>query len=219
MSVPEFNTSILRKPESLMKQINDTPGDMADACRILLTSSASNDYLEKIAVESIGARHLSAKLGADGIMHDNKEVEAKPRKSKTPNTSAGGVINDDTPMKLKKSYESDQFIVFLNANKESRVNWAVVTHMKYWNNVRYAKIVSRLKLNEKNWTWPLTKLPDDPAACLADLVSRHVKDTYVRSSPINLSMLEDIPADDRRIWIHPDLPKKSLPKILQKLFF
>uniref|UniRef100_A0A6C0AJJ4 Uncharacterized protein n=1 Tax=viral metagenome TaxID=1070528 RepID=A0A6C0AJJ4_9ZZZZ len=221
MLVPSFTAPLLRRPETLLQLITETPGDMADAALMMLTSSATNDYLEKIGAEAIGARHLSAKLGADGVMPDGTEVEIKPRKSKTPNATSCGVVNDDTPMKLKKSVESDPLLVVINATPESRINWAVVTRFKYWNNARYAKIVKNLGITASDgWTWSLAELPSEPSeitACLNDLVSRHQPQRYVRSSDLHLSVLLGIPREDRNIWVHPDVARGSLPKVIQQL--
>uniref|UniRef100_A0A6C0K948 Uncharacterized protein n=1 Tax=viral metagenome TaxID=1070528 RepID=A0A6C0K948_9ZZZZ len=221
MSIPSFIAPLLRRPEALLQQIAENPGDMADAALMMITSSATNDYLEKIGAEAIGARHLSAKLGADGMMPDGTEVEIKPRKSKTPNATSCGVVNDDTPMKLKKSVESDPLLVVINATTESRVNWAVVTRFKYWNNARYAKIVKNLGITASDgWKWSLAELPYEPtdlASCLTDLNARHAAHRYVRSSDLHLSVLLKIPHEERNIWVHPDVPHKSLPKVIQQL--
>lgn len=221
MSVPSFIAPLLRRPETLLQLIAENPGDMADAALMMITSSATNDYLEKIGTEAIGARHLSAKLGADGVMPDGTEVETKPRKSKTPNTTSAGVVNDDTPMKLKKSVESDPLLVIINATPESRINWAVVTRFKYWNNARYAKIVKNLQITASDgWKWSLAELPYEPAevaACLTDLNARHTAHRYVRSSDLHLSVLLKVPYEDRNIWVHPDVPHNSLPKVIQQL--
>jgi hypothetical protein len=221
MSVPSFIAPLLRRPETLLQLIAENPGDMADAALMMITSSATNDYLEKIGAEAIGARHLSAKLGADGVMPDGTEVEIKPRKSKTPNATSCGVVNDDTPMKLKKSVESDPLLVVINATPESRINWAVVTRFKYWNNARYAKIVKNLQITASDgWKWSLAELPYDSAelsACLADLNARHTAHRYVRSSDLHLSVLLKVPYEDRNIWVHPDVPHNSLPKVIQQL--
>ena len=221
MSVPHFIPPFLHRPETLMEMIVSTPGDMADAALMLLTSSATNDFLEKVGAEAIGARHLSAKLGADGIMPDGTEVEVKPRKSKTPNATSCGVVNDDTPMKLKKTVETNPLIVVINATPESRVNWAVVTRFKYWNNARYAKIVKNLGITASDgWKWSLAELPHEPAelaACLTDLNARHETHRYVRSSDLHLSVLLKIPYEERNIWVHPDVPRNSLPKVIQQL--
>lgn len=223
MPVPSFNTEILRRPEALMQliQTHSVTGsafkNMADAAYMMITSSATNDYLEKIGAEAVGARHLSAKLGMDAIMPDGVEIEIKPKKGSTPNATSGGVINDDTPMKLKKASESYQLVVFINATKESKVNWAVVAPFKYWNNTRYANIVKKLGLNESNWSWPLTELPEDPSACLTELLTKHRKGVYVRSSNLHLSVLKNIPVEERNVWVHPELDVKKLPKMIKEI--
>jgi len=221
MSVPHFINHILRRPETLLQQIAENPGDMADSALMMITSSATNDYLEKIGAEAVGARHLPAKLGADGVMPDGTEVEIKPRKSKTPNVTSCGVVNDDTPMKLKKTVESNPLLVVINATPESRINWAVVTRFKYWNNARYAKIVKNLGITASDgWKWSLAELPyeaTDVSACLDELVTRHRSHHYVRSSDLHLSILLKIPHEEREIWVHPDVARESLPKVLQQL--
>lgn len=220
MSVPSFVGPLLRRPEALLTLIAENPGDMADAARMMLTSSATNDYLEKIGAEAIGARHLPAKLGADGVMPDGTEVEIKPRKSKTPNATSCGVMNDDTPMKLKKTVESNPLLVILNATPESRVNWAVVTRFKYWNNARYTKITKNLGLTASDWRWSLAEIPASPeeaSQCLDDLVARHQQKKYVRSSDLHLSVLLTIPREELNIWVHPDVLPKTLPKVIQQL--
>jgi hypothetical protein len=219
-----FLENVLRRPEELKKKIqiisNDEKYrefiDVANLAKMCLESSATNDYLEKIAIESIGARHLTAKLGPDGDLN-NMGVEAKPCK-KSPGVKNVGVINDDTPMKLVATSEKYHWLVILNATKEGdRVNWALVAPYSYWEGPRFKEIVKKLKLTEDpTWKWG-DKLPndkDEKKQCFAELLTKHKEGYYVRSSNLSLDILPSIPKDQIRFWKHPDLPKKKLNKNL-----
>lgn len=219
----KFNASILRKPEMAKKQIQSLRNlhpefaDVADIAEICLKSSATNDYLEKIGAEAIGAVHTDAKLGGDGKL-DSFDIEVKPKKA-SPGIASIGCINDDTPMKLLKTHKTFSYIVFLNAPDDAgRINYALCVSYKYFEAARYKKIVQRLKLNADNWKWGDT-LPTNPVQrlkCLEELVKMHQKETYVRSSPLSLNVVKDIPKEEVLFWKHPDLEKKKLHKILQE---
>jgi hypothetical protein len=211
-----IHDSILRRPEVLRSQIRAARAagltELAEAMEVLMPSKASNDYLEKLAVESIGAVCSGKKLGADGFFASGGGVEAKPHKGKS-TSSSGGCINDDSPMKLKRDFHDIQTIVFLNASDEGdRVNWEVVAPYHYWTGVRFLGICKRLGIVR---SWPSAR--EDQIAALDELVTQHKKDTYVRSNPLSLSILADIPVSEISMWIHPDLPDKALPKILKTL--
>jgi hypothetical protein len=227
MSTPTFNTAILRRPEFVSKQIKEllteADGrykDVAELAQMAINSAATNDYLEKIAIEAIGGTHSSAKLGPDGYI-GGRGIEAKPHKG-TPGEKAGGVINDDTPMKLKKDLEEIDWIVFLNANRSGdRVNFAVLAPFDTWANSRYMQIVKHLELTPPSWKWSQTELPQDPAErkkCIDDLVSHHKPKHYVRSNPLSLELLCNVPKEKRSVWIHPDLTQDHLHKCIRELF-
>ena len=227
MTTPTFNESILRLPEEVLQkilQLETNPlfsecREVAAVARLCLGSSATNDYLEKIGAESIGAKHLSDKLGADGDLH-GEGVEVKPFK-KSPGCKDVAVINDDTPMKLLKSHKHEKWLVLLCANKNgTQVNYAVCAPFWYWENSRYSQILKRLNLTkESGWNWDIT-LPQDESqrlACLTELVTKHESKMYVRSSPLSLDILQGIPRNEISFWVHPELPKKKLHPTLQKL--
>ena len=226
LRIPEFDEEILRRPEGLCSKISDMLRqdslkeyhDVAKVAKICLESSATNDYLEMIAVESIGGKHFTEKLGPDGEL-DGKGIEAKPKKGSS-TSDTGGVVNDDSPMKLLKTHSEYGLLVFLNATKKcTRVNWACVAPYHYWEQSRFEKIIKRLELSGKSeWKWG-SVLPADISErkrCLEDLVNFHKKDTYVRSNTLKLSILESIPDGEIAIWKHPDLKWKELPKVLRK---
>lgn len=223
MSVaPKFDVATLRKPEALeslcakLKSREDLKEfhEIVDIAMMALNSSATNDYLEKIGAESIGAVHLTSKLGPDGRDSDGKGVEVKPSKG-----TFRAVINDDSPMKLLETHKSYSWLVLLNANKQgTRVNWIVVAPYSYWEQERFAGIVKRLDLTKNpEWKWGST-LPQDPETktrCLTDLVNFHKELTYVRSNPLRLTVLADIPAEKKQVWIHPEAPKSCIPPALR----
>ena len=226
LRIPEFDEEILRRPEGLCSKISDMLRqdslkeyhDVAKVAKICLESSATNDYLEMIAVESIGGKHFTEKLGPDGEL-DGKGIEAKPKKGSS-TSDTGGVVNDDSPMKLLKTHSEYGLLVFLNATKKcTRVNWACVAPYHYWEQSRFEKIIKRLELSGKSeWKWG-SVLPADISErkrCLEDLVNFHKKDTYVRANTLKLSILESIPDGEIAIWKHPDLKWKELPKVLRK---
>jgi len=229
-SMPQFNEEVLRRPEALASNIQkllDNEGmkefhDIAEVARICIQSSATNDYLEKIAMESIGARHLTDKLGPDGESSWNEQrkgVEAKPKKGSS-TSDTGGVVNDDSPMKLLCTHMTYGLLTFLNANKEgTRVNWAVVAPYHYWEQPRFTEIIKHLGISTNNeWKWG-DILPADLSErkkCLEDLVKFHKKKHYVRSSPLKLSVLDSIPDNEVVIWKHPDITWKQVPNALRK---
>jgi hypothetical protein len=226
MSTPIFLDSILRKPESLDSMIKLIESDdqykevkdVAVLARMCLSSSATNDYLEKIGAESIGANHLPSKLGADGDLHGDG-VEVKPYK-KSPGTKSGPVINDDTPMKLLKSHETEKWLVFLCATKPgTQILYAVCAPYRYWEDDRYKAIYKKLHLeNDTEWKWG-SSLPTDIKErrnCLKDLISKHKEGTYVRSSQLSLDILRSIPKTEVSFWKHPTLPTKKLHPILRE---
>lgn len=226
MKMPQFNDEILRRPESLAAKIQkllDNEAlkefhDVALVAKIALESSATNDYLEKTAMESIGAIHLTDKLGPDGEL-DGKGVEAKPKKGSTKSDTAG-VVNDDTPSKLLTTHTSYGTITFLNANKEgTQVNWAVTAPYHHWEQSRFTEIINHLGVcANSEWKWGEI-LPVDLSErkkCLEDLINYHKKKQYVRSSPLKLSVLASIPDKEVVIWKHPDVTWKQLPVALQK---
>lgn len=211
-----INSTILRKPEAIRNQMIAARAagfaELAEAMEVLLPSKASNDYLEKLAIESIGAACSGKKLGADGFFVGGGGVEAKPHKGNS-TRAAGGCINDDTPMKLKRDFHEIQTIVFLNATETGdAVNWEVVAPYHYWTGARFAGICKRLNVTRE---WPTTR--DEQVLALDELVTHHKKETYVRSNPLSLAILSSIPLHEIAIWVHPDLPEKSLPKILKTL--
>jgi hypothetical protein len=223
-AMPTFNVAILRKPESIKTKLETLRKnypeftDIADIVSMCLGSSATNDYLEKIGAEAIGARHLENKLGGDGELH-GRNIEVKPKKD-SPGVINVGVINDDTPMKLLETHTTYSYIVFINATKDgSRINYALCAPYAYWENSRYQEILKKLDLKEETgWTWGTT-LPTVEAErvrCLNALVEKHKKGVYVRSSPLSLSVLATIPKRYIVFWKHPDLEKKKLHKILQE---
>jgi hypothetical protein len=224
MSTPVFNSAILRRPELVSQKIKElltfAEGkykDVAELAQMAINSTATNDYLEKIAIEAIGGTHSSAKLGPDGYI-GGRGIEAKPHKG-TPGEKAGGVINDDTPMKLKKDLEEIDWIVFVNASKTGdRVNFAIVAPFDTWANSRYTQIMKHLQ--PPSWKWSETELPKDPEErkkCIADLVASHKPKHYVRSSPLSLELLCKVPKEKRAVWVHPDLPVESLHKCIREL--
>lgn len=201
---------IARRPETVRAQLSQARvlglHEMAECLEMLLSSSASNDYLEKIAVESIGGTHSSAKLGADGTHPDGLGIEAKPHKGLSKSES-GGCINDDTPMKLKRDHLQVKTIVFLNATKEGdKVNWVAVAPFRYWTPGRFTEIAKRLNV-EMSW--------NGEPSLLDELIKHHKKQTYVRSNPLSLSLFRDIPTEECAIWVHPDLDSASLPPSIQ----
>jgi len=223
MILPTFNEIVLHQPELVEKMIKELDNEypkyksVTDLAKMTLKSTSTNDYLEKIAVESIGFKHIEDKLGADGVDPTIK-VEAKPSKDKF-----GAVINDDSPMKLLKSFKEIQWILFLNANRSgTKVNVAILAPFSAWDNSRYNKICEHLKLDkDATWKHSYEKLPEDikeKEKILNDLVLKHVKKQYIRASPLKLDILNTIPKDKIRVWKHADYPKSSLPKAIQNLF-
>jgi hypothetical protein len=205
-----IQASIARRPETVRAQLAQARGlglhDMVQCLELLLSSSASNDYLEKIAVESIGGVHSSAKLGADGTLPDGSGIEAKPHKGLTKSES-GGCINDDTPMKLKRDHESVRTIVFLNASKEGdKINWICAAPFRYWTGPRFVEIAKRLG---SDLVW------DGTMDCLDKLILCHKKQTYVRSNPLSLSILKNIPQEECAAWVHPNIMVSNLPASIQ----
>lgn len=225
MSVPKLQEAILRKPEHLARLISlmetnplyKEVQEVAELAKLCLSSSATNDYLEKIGAEAIGARHSSDKLGADGDLN-GQGVEVKPFK-KSPGCKAVAVINDDTPMKLLKSHTHEKWLVLLCANKTgTQIHYALCAPFQYWEPIRYQAIIRRLNLTEETgWKWPT--LPTDPSErleCLTDLVPKHQPQTYVRSSPITLDILSCIPKEEVSLWVHPELPTVKLHPLLKR---
>jgi hypothetical protein len=222
-AMPTFNVAILRKPESIKTKLETLRKnypeftDIADIVSMCLGSSATNDYLEKIGAEAIGARHLENKLGGDGELH-GRNIEVKPKKD-SPGVINVGVINDDTPMKLLETHTTYSYIVFINATKDgSRINYALCAPYAYWENSRYQEILKKLDLKEETgWTWgnTLPTVEAERVRCLNALVEKHKKGVYVRSSPLSLSVLAVIPKRYIVFWKNPDLEKGKLHKILQ----
>jgi hypothetical protein len=226
MIMPEFIESVLLQPEQIsiliesLRKTHPVYTPVADLAKMTLSSSSTNDYLEKIAVESIGFRHIDDKLGADGVNPTNEtdKLEAKPSKG-----TFKAVINDDTPMKLLKSFKEIPRIVFLNSNNSgSKVNFAILAPFSAWDNSRYKNICEHLKLStDDKWTHSCESLPTDlneKEAVLRELLTKHVKKQYVRSSPLNLDVLSTIPKSQIRLWKHPEFPKNKLPRTLQNFF-
>ena len=226
MSMPQFNEEILRRPEALAAKVQKLLDnkdlaefhDVAAVAQMCIQSSATNDNLEKIAMEAIGARHLTDKLGPDGEL-DGKGVEAKPKKGYSTSDTAG-VVNDDSPMKLLNTHTDYGLITFLNSNKEgTRVNWAVVAPYHNWEQPRFTEIIKHLGVcANSEWKWGEI-LPSDLTErkkCLEDLVKFHKKKQYVRSSPLKLSVLASIPDEEVVIWKHPDVAWKEVPVALRK---
>jgi len=223
MSLPTFNVDILRKPEGIKGKIEllrarfPEFSDIADIVSMCLGSSATNDYLEKIGAESIGAKHLTSKLGADGELN-GRNIEVKPKKD-SPSHINLGVINDDTPMKLLETHNTYSYIVFINATKDgSRINYALCAPYSYWENPRYEAILKKLELKpETGWKWDTTlpKAEKERLKCLTELVDKHKKGFYVRSSTLSLNVLPTIPKKQVVFWKHPDVKKSDLHKILQ----
>jgi len=223
-AMPSFNDGILRKPETIKTQIEllrtrfPEFTDIADIVSMCLGSSATNDYLEKIGAEAIGARHLTNKLGGDGELH-GRNIEVKPKKD-SPGIINLGVINDDTPMKLLETHTTYSYIVFINATKDgSRINYALCAPYSYWENPRYQEILKKLDLKEETgWTWgqTLPTLEAERVRCLHALVEKHKKGVYVRSSPLSLNVLASIPKQYIVFCKHPDLEKSKLHKILRE---
>ena len=224
--IPKFNEAILRRPEALGAKISEMLRqdslkeyhDIAVVAQICLQSSATNDYLEKIAMESIGAKHLTTKLGPDGEL-DGKGVEAKPKKG-SPKSDTGGVVNDDSPMKLLSTHNEYSLLTFVNAtNDGARINWACTAPYHYWEQARFTQIIKRLDLSGNGeWKWSEV-LPADLSErkeCLEELVKFHKKNTYVRSNPLKLSVLDGIPDGEVEIWKHPDVTWKQVPVALKK---
>ena len=225
MSTPTFHESILRKPEQVIQQIIELErsfpqfSEVAHIARMCLGSSATNDYLEKIGAESIGAKHLSDKNGPDGDLNGDG-IEVKPVK-KSPGVKAVACINDDTPMKLLKSHRNEKWLVILCASETgTQVYYALCAPFHYWEQDRYAAILKRLGISEETgWSWGST-LPGDPdrrLQCLEALILKHQPQTYVRSSSISLDPILTIPRNEISFWVHPTLPRKKLHPILQGL--
>jgi len=222
--MPTFKSEILRKPESIKTKLEilrkNYPefADIADIVSMCLGSSATNDYLEKIGAESIGARHLETKLGGDGELH-GRNIEVKPKKD-SPGLVNVGVINDDTPMKLLETHNTYSYIVFINATKDgSRINYALCAPYAYWENSRYQEILKKLDLKEETgWTWGpnLPTVEAERVRCLNALVEKHKKGVYVRSSNLSLTVLATIPKQHIVFWKHPDVEKGKLHKILRE---
>jgi hypothetical protein len=212
----------LREPERIREQIPALQAAgfsaAASALEVLMQSKASNDLLEKIAIESIRGVCSGKKLGADGYFpykvfpRPARGIEAKPHKGKS-SSSNGGCINDDTPMKLKRDFEEIGTIVFQNAEEDgSRINWQVVAPYRYWFGDRFQRICKRLGIERD---WPETA--DEQAASLEALQAEHKKETYVRSSPLHLKVLGNIPRHEIAVWVHRDLAAKQIPRIIRTL--
>jgi hypothetical protein len=224
MNPPIFLRDILRKPEEILRRIQELESnqslqqfhEIARIARICLGSSATNDYLEKLGAEAIGARHLPDKNGPDGDLN-GAGVEVKPVK-KSPGVKTVACINDDTPMKLLKSHLNEKWLVLLCATETgTKVHYALCAPFHYWEQNRYEAILKRL--DPTDWTWGST-LPQDPKLrqeCLEALVTKHKAHTYVRSSSLSLDVVPHIPRNEISFWVHPELPKKSLHPILQTL--
>ncbi len=219
MSTPKLLESVLRRGELLFTKIQPLLQDpkhefhdLAFVANMCFCSSATNDYYEKIGAESIGFVHQTAKHGPDGLLN-GVGCEVKPTKG-TARIGKLGVINDDSAMKLLKDHTDCKWLVALRVAVDgSRVHWAVVAPFSYWEPVRFEKIVKKLGLEtDATWKWGST-LPDDEkqrVACLEDLVQHHKKDHYVRSSELKVGVLDTIPSEDIRVWIHPDQPLKQV---------
>jgi hypothetical protein len=212
----------LREPERIWEQIPALQAAgfsaAASALEVLMRSKASNDLQEKIAVESIRGVCSGKKLGADGFFpykvypRPARGIEAKPHKGKS-SSSNGGCINDDTPMKLKRDFEEIGTIVFQNAEEDgSRINWQVVAPYRYWFGHRFQRICKRLDIERE---WPAVS--EEQATALEALQAEHKKETYVRSSPLSLNVLKDIPRHEIAVWIHPALTAKQIPRIIRTL--
>lgn len=228
MNVPKYNPEILMVGEKLSQQIQDIlkdPGKsefhlMAKTAQMMLSSSATNDFYEKLGAEAIGFKHLDAKLGPDGVREsDNQFLEVKPRKD-TVSSGTLGVINDDSAMKLKKDHTGCQWLSVLRLSKDgSKVLWALAAPFHYWEPARFAQIVIRLGLDtDPTWKWG-TKFPEqaeEQVQCLDDLEKRHKKNTYVRSNDLNVKVAEMIPKEEVSFWVHPSVQKESLHPVLKR---
>jgi len=220
----KFNQEKLREPERLKQKIDLLKKNhpefqcVAEIAEMCLSSSATNDFLEKIGAESIGATHLNDKLGPDGREANGKGCEIKPCK-KSPGSKQIGVINDDTPMKLLESHRNYGTLVALNATKDgSKINWAVACPFSYFEAPRFAAIVKKLGLlTDSTWKWGGSYPLDTTTQleCLTDLTTKHKPGTYVRSSQLSLDILKTIPKDQIVFWKHPDLDKKKMNAILR----
>ena len=110
--------------------------------------------------------------------------------------------------------------MFLNAEKDgSRINYAAVAPFHYWNGERFRAIVKRLELESaSDWCWGciLPASLEERTRCMNDLLKKHKERTYVRSSPLSLEVLRRIPAEERRIWVHPEVPTNGLPACVRE---
>ena len=216
MTTPLILSSVLRRPELIREQLTRAREAgltvLADAMDLLLASKASNDLLEACAIESVGAVCSGKKLGADGFI-GLAGVEAKPKKSGL-KTADGGCINDDTPMKLLRDTKEIPWVVFQNAEESGdRINWQVVAPYSYWTKPRFHAICDRLGVARE---WPETS--EAQVAALEELVTQHRAKTYVRSNPLNLTLLLTIPPEQLQVWLHPDLPLASFPQIIRDVY-
>lgn len=225
-SMLTLNEEKLREPERLKEKIDLLKKKhpeficVAEIAEMCLSSSATNDFLEKIGAEAIGAKHLTDKLGPDGREANGKGCEVKPCK-KSSGSKNIGVINDDTPMKLLETHLNYGTLVAINATKDgSRINWALACPFSSFEEARFKAIVKKLALlKDSTWKWG-EEYPKDTTTqltCLNDLVTRHKSGTYVRSSQLSLDSLKDIPRDHLVLWKHPEVDQKKLPALLRTL--
>jgi hypothetical protein len=114
-------------------------------------------------------------------------------------------------MKLLRDTKEIPWVVFQNAEESGdRINWQVVAPYSYWTKPRFLAICDRLGVARE---WPETS--EAQVAALEELVTQHRAKTYVRSNPLNLTLLLTIPPEQLQVWLHPDLPLASFPQIIR----
>jgi hypothetical protein len=212
-----LNTDVLMRPERTREEIRRIAElgftEAASAALMALQSTSTNDFLEKLLMEAIGAVHSPKKLGKDG-QHELGGAEAKPTKNKAIGSSSAGTVNDDSPMKLLSDYTSCPIVVFGRSSPTcERVDWLCVAPYSNWTEKRLGKIVDRLGLDADEWEWPETEA--EQLALLQRLQTQHKEGMYVRSNSLSLTLLKNANPADIIIWHHPDVSVSQLPKPMQ----
>jgi hypothetical protein len=170
-----------------------------------LASKSGNDILETLLVEATGRQ---VKDGTQKHGADSKDglVEAKPCKGKY-----SAHISDDTPMTLMKSQTIPYCILGVASKDGSKIEWAAIVSYRIFDNTRYKNIVRNLQLTDAKWPADLPTDQEERMKVLTDLVAAHKPKVYVRSSPLPLECLLNLPPTEYSLWVSDELIKKTKP--------
>lgn len=172
----------------------------------VIASKNGNDLLETQLVEFTGRKPkaVDQKHGADS---EDGELEAKPVKG--PYTAH---ISDDTPSSLLRHHTIPFIILGVFSENGQRLQWAILTSYRVFDQARYQKMVTEFVEPEKRADFPelLPLIWSDRKAVLERLEGARPAKKYVRSNSLPLRSLHSLEPGQYCIWIHPDCKDKKL---------